>query len=583
MDLTLPEGVGIDKTGCTLSSRITDEEQTLTIGKLEDGSFRITSTSFSLTPISGNDGTLLTLKLTAENGCVGGQATISNIIFSTSESDKIVMNDESFDISILYKVAYKVDGEEYQTDRFVYNTAVTPLDNLTKEGYTFSGWSEIPETMPAHDVEVTGSFTINYYTLTYILDGEEYKTSTIAYGTAITAEDELSKEGYTFSGWSEIPETMPAHDVEITGSFSINYYTLTYKVDGEEYKTSTVAYGTKITAEEEVVKEGYTFSGWSEIPKTMPAHDVEITGSFSINSYVLTYLLDDEEYKTSTVTYGTELTPESEPTEKEGYAFSGWSEIPETMPAHDVVVSGHFYPFGDVNTDEEVDVVDVVDIARFVVATPSDNFIEKLADINKDNTVNIADAVALVNYIAGDQNFVKAKTPSSQSYDYSQCQLQLLSTGQDALSLCLNGDADFTAFQFDIDVPDNLDISAMRINGLRKDSHQLLYNKVADNRYRVAALSLTNATFKGNEGELLQISVNGKPTDDICVHDIHFVTTNGTDITFDSLALSGPATGIINTNVHEGNDVIYDLQGHKLSKVQRGVNIVNGKKVLVNK
>ena len=40
MDLTLPEGIGIDKAGCSLSSRITDAEQELTIGKLENGAYR---------------------------------------------------------------------------------------------------------------------------------------------------------------------------------------------------------------------------------------------------------------------------------------------------------------------------------------------------------------------------------------------------------------------------------------------------------------------------------------------------------------------------------------------------------------
>ena len=404
MDLMLPEGVGIDKTGCSLSSRITDENQELTIGKLDDGTYRLTSTSLSLTPISGNDGTLLVLKLTAENGCVGGQATISNIRFSTSESEKIIMDNEVFDISILYNLTYKVDGEEYKTKTIAYGTAITPEPAPTKEGYTFSGWSGIPATMPAHDVEVTGTFTINQYTvkfldwdgtvisetsldyhstitvpadpvregytftgwdtevpsvvpahdvtfiatysvnsytLTYILDGETYKTYIIDYGTAITPEAAPTKEGYTFSGWSEIPETMPAHDVDVTGTFSINSYTLTYKVDGEEYKSFIVVFGTAITPEAEPTKEGYTFSGWSEIPETMPAHDVTVTGSFTINSYKLTYVVDGVEYKSLNVVYGTAITPEAAPT-KEGYTFSGWSEIPETMPAHDVEVTGSF-------------------------------------------------------------------------------------------------------------------------------------------------------------------------------------------------------------------------------------------------
>ena len=398
MDLTLPEGVGIDKAGCSLSSRITDENQELVIGKLENGDYRITSTSLSLTPISGNEGTLLTLKLTAEEGCVGGKATISNIIFSTSESEKIIMTDETFDIGILYKLIYKVDDEVYKTAEFAYNT--------------------VP----------------------------------------VLINDKPTKEGYTFYEWIGLPKTMPNHDVEVSALVSM---------------------------------------------------------------------------------------------------------------------------FGDVYTNEDVDVVDVVDIARFVVAKPSVKFREKLADLNRDNTVNIADAVTLVNYIAGDQNYVRAKTPSNLSYNYDQCQLQLLSAGQNALSLYLDGEADFTAFQFDVDVPEGTDISAIRFNGIRKDGHQLYYNKVSENSYRVTALSLSNAIFKGNMGELLQFSINGKVTDDICIHDIHFVTKNGTDITFDKLYISESVTGVTNANANENSDAIYDVQGRKLSKVQHGMNIVNGKIVVV--
>ena len=240
-----------------------------------------------------------------------------------------------------YKLTYEVDGVEYKTFTIDYGAAITPEPAPIKEGHSFSGWSEIPATMPANDVVVTGSFSINSYTLTYKVDGEEYKSFTVVYGTAITPEAEPTKEGYTFSGWSEIPETMPSHDVEVTGTFSINSYTLIYKVDGEEYKSFAVVYGTAITPEAEPTKEGYTFSGWSEIPATMPAHDVEVNGSFTINSYTLTYMVDGEEYKTLTVVYGTAITPEAEP-KKEGHTFNGWSEIPATMPAHDVVVTGIF-------------------------------------------------------------------------------------------------------------------------------------------------------------------------------------------------------------------------------------------------
>ena len=240
-----------------------------------------------------------------------------------------------------YKLTYTLDGKEYKTTELDYGTALTPEEVPVKEGYTFSGWSDIPETMPASDVTVSGTFTINKYKLTYMVDGEEYKASEVNYGTAITAEAVPTKEGYTFSGWSEIPSTMPASDVTISGTFTINKYKLTYTVDGKVFKSSEVEFGSTITAEDNPTKEGYTFSGWSEIPETMPANDVTITGTFTVNKYKLTYMVDGIEYKFYEVEYGATITPEASPA-NEGQTFSGWSEIPTTMPAQDVVITGTF-------------------------------------------------------------------------------------------------------------------------------------------------------------------------------------------------------------------------------------------------
>ena len=219
--------------------------------------------------------------------------------------------------------------------------SITPEPELTKDGYTFSGWSEIPETMPAHDVTISGTFTVNKYKLIYKVDDIEYKSYDVEFGATITPETEPTKEGYTFSGWSWIPTKMPAEDVTVTGAFTINKYKLIYKVNGAEYKTYEVEFGATITPETEPTKEGYTFSGWSWIPSKMPAEDVTITGTFTINKYKLTYKVDGEVYKSYDVEYGATITPEAVPT-KEGYTFSGWSEIPETMPAHDVTVTGIF-------------------------------------------------------------------------------------------------------------------------------------------------------------------------------------------------------------------------------------------------
>jgi uncharacterized repeat protein (TIGR02543 family) len=246
-----------------------------------------------------------------------------------------------------YSIVYKVDGEEYKKVACTYGSTIIPIDAPSKEGYTFSGWSGFPEDMimPAHDVEVNGSFAVNVYLLTYLVDGEVYATDSVAYGTTIKLIEEPKKEGYTFSGWKGAPETMPAKDVTVTGTFLANSYKIYYKVDGQDYKTIAYAYGDTITAEPAPSKEGYTFSGWNGFPEDMimPAKDLTVTGSFSINQYVITYMVDDTFYDSQTYNYGDTIVPLEEPV-KEGCTFSGWKGLPNnlTMPAKDVTVSGRF-------------------------------------------------------------------------------------------------------------------------------------------------------------------------------------------------------------------------------------------------
>ena len=243
------------------------------------------------------------------------------------------------------------------------------------------------------------------------------------------------------------------------------------------------------------------------------------------------------------------------------------------------------FPDGDVNWDGETDVVDVVDIARFVVGTPRDIFDDFLADMNNSGAINVADAVVLVNVIAGDTQFSRStQRMSHQSKDF----LSLLHNNEDKLSMQLEGTERYTAFQFDLWLPSDMNLMSLSLNNLRSQGHQLLYNKVEDGHYRVVVLSTSTETFNGKEGELLSMMLDGFANDDIRIDNIHFVTSQGYDIPFDAVSArySGTITDIQNiepANVEKQieKQTIYDINGQRRESLRKGINIVGGRKVVI--
>ena len=695
-----------------------------------------------------------------------------------------------------YTLTYIVDGETYKTYTIAGGTTLTPEAAPTKEGHTFSGWSEIPETMPTKDTTITGSFTVNKYNLTYKVDGKTYKTEQVNYGTSLNGPTPV-KKGMTFSGWEGLPETMPAKDVTVTGTFSWSKETIddviyqvtdtlnnfasvvgndnisgeaiilsSVEVGGDTYIVDKIKKGAfrssnliSVTIPNSVTSIGNdAFSVCAKLTSVTIGDNVTTIGtsafqscfqlaSLTIGNSVVTigqYAFTDcdqlvsvtipnsvttighsafwECNRLTSVTIGSGVTSMSDGVFMDCYnlssvtilngvtsigdfAFSGCTSlksilipnsvisigtyafkdcslesltIPEsvtsirtgifmgctslasvtipssitsipmeaftdctsltaiTIPSSVTTISSDafkrcnnltfmkvdnvtpcsFYSSsftkrtnavlsvpvgskssyeaadywkdfkkivenieGDVNVDEEVDVLDVVDIARFVVGSPAESFVEILADINKDREVNLGDAVTLVNNIAGNQNFVKAwNAPSQTTANDVLC----ISESNGALSLNLENERDYTAFQFDLYVPENSNISQMMLNAGRKQGHQLIYNKVEEGHYRVAALSTSNQTFNGNIGELLNITLNGISGEEVRLCNIHFFDAEGQNYLFEDLE-STIATEIesLHPAFSQSEGAIYDIQGRRQERMLHGINIVGGKKVVV--
>ncbi|MCU0081137.1 InlB B-repeat-containing protein [Extibacter muris] len=318
---------------------------TLAEGRDETGTTGVTVTEgakeyegFSYDPAAG--------EAPLKSGTIAGDGSLTLRLYYTRNS---------------YDVTYKVDGAAYEgAESYRYGEQVSIKAEPVKDGYTFSGWS-IPETfeMPARDVEITGTFTANgdtKYTVEHYLEGLDGKY-TAGQTEDLTGETDTlaTANPKTFTGFTydkESEKNVTEGTVTGDGKLVLKLYytrdehTVTYLVDGEQYgEIESYKYGQDIDPlRDRPEKEGYTFKGWNgTLPEQMGSEDIVISGTFAINSYNVTYLIDGEPYGASeSHEYNSNVTLRDQPV-KEGYTFSGWQH-PDNfmMPAKDVVINGSF-------------------------------------------------------------------------------------------------------------------------------------------------------------------------------------------------------------------------------------------------
>jgi len=195
-----------------------------------------------------------------------------------------------------YSVSFIDGNDTIKSETLEYGTGIIAPENPTKEGYEFTGWSPaVAETVPAEDVTYTATWIANKFTITFMDGNDTIKSETLEYGAVINAPANPTKEGYTFAGWNPaVDESVPSYDLTYTATWTVNKYTLTFIVDGDTVKSELVEYGAEIVAPENPTKEGYEFTGWSpSVDETMPAEDVTYTATWQIPVGIKTISLAD--------------------------------------------------------------------------------------------------------------------------------------------------------------------------------------------------------------------------------------------------------------------------------------------------
>ena len=288
---------------------------------------------------------------------------------------------------VTYTLTVDLDnGTDPTVTEYRYGAAITQPEEPTeadKPGYAFDGWmvvggefdDEIPENMPANDVGVTAKWVKQWYSLTFLVDGEPYANTPkdVEFEDAIIAPTEPTKQGYDFQGWAlagdpttvvELEETMPNHDLT---------YVAVFEPAEQDYVLSIYVMGTDgaypADPTEVIDYTGYTLDAVDVTADAQAAieegfhEDTDRTNVTTatllpngLSNPLVFYIARDEhtltvknEDGTETVSetpylYGADVTEPVAP-EKEGYSFDKWVdeddnpvEIPATMGTEDITV-----------------------------------------------------------------------------------------------------------------------------------------------------------------------------------------------------------------------------------------------------
>lgn len=240
-------------------------------------------------------------------------------------------------------------------------------DNMAEKGYTWSGWSGlIGESMPAEDVYVTGSYspatdtkyTVHHYIQNVDLNGYTEAQSSPVTLTGVTGET-TNATAWNITGFTA--QSFEQKEIQADGSTEVNIYydrnlhKVIYQITGEYFTNDSfkvqddVPYGQALEViSDDMEKTGYTWSGWSGLPQTMPDNDVTVTGSYTANAntqYKVEHYQQnlDGNYPaspTETDTYfgttGTKV--EAEPKNYEGFTYD--SDAEETVASGTILGDG---------------------------------------------------------------------------------------------------------------------------------------------------------------------------------------------------------------------------------------------------
>ncbi len=228
---------------------------------------------------------------------------------------------------------------------------------------------------------------------------------------------------------------------------------------------------------------------------------------------------------------------------------------------------------GDANGDGNINIADAVATVTNILGQPTEAaFYKYAADMNTDQVIDIFDVTLIVNAAFDAASPAPAMTRGSA--DNIMMEHISMTADADYIYLAIEQPERFTATQFDVTLPEGMELVDARLASATTD-HQLSFVKRGNNEYRVIGLSMSNTTFRSMNGQLIKLEVSSCAVDsDVKMSNVLFVTPTATVMTSIDKCLN---------TAKAADDSLYDLKGQRLSNQQlgKGIYIMNHKKVII--
>ncbi|MDE6340174.1 MAG: hypothetical protein K2K97_10380, partial [Muribaculaceae bacterium] len=254
---------------------------------------------------------------------------------------------------------------------------------------------------------------------------------------------------------------------------------------------------------------------------------------------------------------------------------------------------------GDSNDNGIVTIDDVVTDVHYILEKDPQPFSFKKADVNRDNWINILDVSKTVAIVLTNEeqpqalraHLCGAMGPSAL---LSAENIRLDADGCAVMTLRLNGDADITALQGDIRLPEGVRVSNISMAGEQKGDHIISFAdlKSGATRFAVYSMSLAGVTANSALIEVELESDNLFVEGEASVDEIYVSDTDCNLLRMESVSVDVSGASAVNEISADPNAPVdvYNMQGvmllrnasqSDLNALVPGLYIINGKKVQI--